>query len=184
MNAALRASTTRQAQEAERSRSHPMSVHNVMWRINCSAIDDDRVVDAAFAWLVGDDTKILVETEKSWHGATQRLLTSRSERRKASTSALARLGQPLLSKIAEDKNWLESRIDDDRVLHIRLDLAKLALGEMVLTEANASRPSVKGQIKLEVYPKQDSIEIAQTVLRKAGKEAAVNGWNGVHPERL
>jgi RNA binding exosome subunit len=161
-----------------------MSVHNVSWRINCSAIDDDAVVDAAFAWLVGVDTKVRVEHEKSWHGATQRLLTCRFERRKASTTALARLGEPLLTKLSENQQWLESRIDEDRVLHIRLDLAKLTMGEMVLTGPNTSRLSIKGQIKLEVYPNQDSIEIAQAVLRKAAKEAAVNGWIGVHPERL
>ncbi len=157
-----------------------MSVHNVAWRINCSAIDDVAIVDAAFAWLLGDDSKVSVEIEKSWHGASQRLLTCRFERRRASMNALARLGEPLLRKISDDRQWLESRIDEDRVLHIRLDLAKLTMGRMVLTEAAASRPSVKGQIKLEVYPKQDAIEIAQTVLLKASKEAKVNGWNGVH----
>ncbi len=160
-----------------------MSVHSLTWRVNCSAIDDLEVVRDACEWLVGAGTESKEEVTRSWHGAEQMIWTCRIENRGPATVGIARIGTELLHRLAEDRSWLEDRIDEDRNLHLRLDLATLATGRVALAGPADAGSSVKGRIKLAVYPNQEPLEIAQEVLRSALRTAEENGWRGVHPDR-
>jgi len=159
-----------------------VSVHSVAWRINCSAIDDEDIVKDALSWLVGEDAVIEEEVSRSHHGATQRLLKVRIEKRRASTEVIARLGTPLLSSLTEDEGALTGRIDEERVLHLRLDLGALACGKMQLLESVGSGAAVKGRIKLEVYPTQSPIDIARELLNASIAIAENRGWIGIHDD--
>ena len=61
------------------------------------------------------------------------------------------------------ENGLDCRVDEGKFLHVRLKLEKLVQGKGGV--AQDSHESVaKGKFKLEVYPGQDSIEVAENLL--------------------
>jgi RNA binding exosome subunit len=61
------------------------------------------------------------------------------------------------------ENGLDERIDDDKFLHIRLSLGRLVQGIGVLS-MNKDEPVAKGKFKLEVYPGQEPIDVAEKIL--------------------
>ena len=54
-------------------------------------------------------------------------------------------------------------MDDDNVIHIRLDLLELLAGKVSLT-VPGDRPTVKGRAKLEVYPGDEPMDVATETL--------------------
>ena len=64
------------------------------------------------------------------------------------------------------KMGIESRMDDSKFLHARLDLQKFVAGEHVLASRARSRHSVKLRIKIECYPGQEIIDEATTLLNR------------------
>ena len=67
---------------------------------------------------------------------------------------------------------LASRLDEDNVIHIRLDLNDLLAGKVTLT-VPGDRPTVKGKAKLEVYPGDIAMDVAISTIEKA-KNAILN----------
>ena len=59
------------------------------------------------------------------------------------------------------------------MLHIRLDISSLVSGSIELSQGSGEQ--VKGRIKLEVYPGQDSIENAREMLSAAAIKADAEG---------
>ena len=57
---------------------------------------------------------------------------------------------------------MESRIDEDKFLHLRIDLAALSrgVGELSLDK---DVMVAKGRFKLEVYPGQSEYEVARSI---------------------
>ena len=64
------------------------------------------------------------------------------------------------------KDELDSRMDEDNVIHIRLDLLELLAGRISLT-VPGDRPTVKGRAKLEVYPGNEPMDVAKETLDDA-----------------
>ena len=93
-------------------------------------------------------------------------------KKKAAKLSLSHLGADFLLQLAKSEN-LESRIDDNNTLHVRLSLQSLASGSIELPSGYEEQ--VKGRIKLEVYPGQKPKEIAHSMLVKAAEIAQDEG---------
>ena len=146
-----------------------MGVHHVSRQSTASGVEDEYIHAAALSWLVGDEDAITIERMNSYHGSPVHLVTAELKRRGKATKSLSRLGCEVLESL---KSELGSRLDDDNVIHIRLDLIDLIGGKLSLT-VPGERPTVKGRAKLEVYPGDVAIDVAMSTLEDA-KNAALN----------
>ncbi len=140
-----------------------MGVHHVSWKSTASGLEDEYIHAAALSWLVGDDDAVEIERMDSYHGSAIHIVSAELKRRGQATKSLSRLGVEVLNQL---KSELTSRMDDDNVIHIRLDLLELLAGRISLT-VPGDRPTVKGRAKLEVYPGQDVFTVAIETLDKA-----------------
>ncbi|HJM24255.1 MAG TPA: RNA-binding domain-containing protein [Candidatus Thalassarchaeaceae archaeon] len=152
--------------EVTKTSGEVMGLHGGEWRIHASAVDDSKVISDALSWLSGGESEIICQKEKSALGAPMQTISVKMKSKQAMLS-LGRVEMDSLSSILEV--GLESRIDDDKFLHIRLDLGRLVQGEGVVSQ-NSKIPSAKGKFKLEVYPGQEAIDVAEKLI-----ERLVNG---------
>ena len=127
------------------------------WKSTASGLEDEYIHAAALSWLVGNDDAVEIERMNSYHGSAIHIISAELKRRGQATKSLARLGEEVLSQL---KNELTSRMDEDNVIHIRLDLLELIAGRISLT-VPGDRPTVKGRAKLEVYPGDEPMDVAQ-----------------------
>jgi len=135
----------------------------VSWKSTASGLEDEYIHAAALSWLVGDDDAVEIERMDSYHGSPIHIVSADLKRRGQATKSLSRLGVEVLNQL---KSELTSRMDDDNVIHIRLDLLELLAGRITLT-VPGDRPTVKGRAKFEVYPGQDVFTVAIETLDKA-----------------
>ena len=140
-----------------------MGVHHVSWKSTASGLEDEYIHAAALSWLVGDDDAIEIERMNSYHGSAIHIVSAELKRRAQATKSLARLGVFVLRQL---KDELDSRMDEDNVIHIRLDLLELLAGRISLT-VPGDRPTVKGRAKLEVYPGNEPMDVAKETLDDA-----------------
>ena len=133
------------------------------WKSTASGLEDEYVHAAALSWLVGNDEAVEIERMNSYHGSAIHIISAELKKRGQATKSLARLGGSVLSQL---KNELDSRMDDDNVIHIRLDLLELLAGRISLT-VPGDRPTVKGRAKLEVYPGNEPMDVAKETLDDA-----------------
>ena len=136
-----------------------MSVHRGEWRVHASAVDDIQVIEDSLAWLCGDGVSISTLKEKSTLGAPMYTITA-SMTSKQSMFSLARLERISIEGILD--SGVESRIDDDKFLHLRIDLAALSRGKGEVT-LDKDTMVAKGRFKLEVYPGQSVYEVARSI---------------------
>ncbi len=137
-----------------------MGLHGGEWRIHASAVDECEVIEDAVSWLSGGSSEISVHKEKSALGAPMQTISVKMKGKQA-LSSLARLENESLVSIIE--NGLDGRVDEDKFLHVRLKLERLVQGRGVLSQ-DSHESVAKGKFKLEVYPGQDSIEVAEKLL--------------------
>jgi len=137
-----------------------MSVHRGEWRVHASAVDDIRVIEDSLAWLCGDEVDISTQKEKSTLGAPMYTISANMTA-KQSRFSLKRLESESITQILD--LGLESRIDHDKYLHLRLDLEALAMGK-VQVSLDKDTTIAKGKFKLEVYPGQAAAEVARNLL--------------------
>ena len=133
------------------------------WKSTASGLEDEYIHAAALSWLVGNDDAVEIERMDSYHGSPIHIVSADLKRRGQATKSLSRLGVEVLNQL---KSELTSRMDDDNVIHIRLDLLELLAGRITLT-VPGDRPTVKGRAKFEVYPGQDVFTVAIETLDKA-----------------
>ncbi len=144
-----------------------MGLHHVSWQSTASGLEDEYIHAAALAWLVGDDEAVEIERTNSYHGSVIHVIRAELKRRSQATKSLARLGVETLNSL---KNQLETRMDENNVIHVRLDLLDLLAGRIKLT-LPGERPTLKGRAKLEVYPGEVASEVALQTLEKAISDA-------------
>ncbi len=137
-----------------------MGLHGGSWRIHASAVDDIDLIAEALAWLSGDDSVIDVEKGKSALGAPQATLIA-SLSKKGALKSLGRLSVDSLENLLEE--GLDSRIDDEKVLHLRISISDLVRGEAVLCDGNDG-PVAKGRFKIEGYPGDDIVVLATDMM--------------------
>ena len=140
-----------------------MGLHSAMWRVHASAVDDVGLLEQSLHWLVGDDCELTVESGKSSHGSHQTTIEATTKRKKFALGALARLGEGALRGLLEE--GVARRIDDEKVLHIRIRLSDLVRGEVSIVSDDDSVATAKGQFKIESYPGSEPSEIISETIR-------------------
>jgi len=160
LNGMLRISAVMERIQDASSSGMGMSLHGGEWRIHASAVDECQVIEDAMSWLSGGSSEIVVHKEKSALGAPMQTISVKMKGRQA-LSSLARLENDSLVSMLE--NGLGGRVDEDKFLHVRLKLDSLVQGQGVVSQ-DSRESVVKGRFKLEVYPGQDSIEVAENLL--------------------
>ena len=136
-----------------------MSVHRGEWRVHASAVDDIRVIEDSLTWLCGDKVSISTQKEKSTLGAPMYTISS-SMTAKQSMFSLGKLQRQSIERILE--SGVDMRIDEDKFLHLRIDLAALSMG-MGRVSLDKDTMVAKGRFKLEVYPGQSANEVAKSI---------------------
>ena len=144
-----------------------VGLHRITWRATCSALTNVDAVADGLAWLVGDDEAVTLDRSTSYHGPDIVLIEASMKKKKAALLSLARLGQANLQRLDEE---LDLRLDEQHVLHFRLDMNRFINGEMTLAEV-ASTGQIKGQAKIEVYPGQSAQEQVRLCLQEAAEFA-------------
>ena len=139
-----------------------MSLHGGEWRIHASAVDDGKVIEDALSWLSGSLSDILVHKENSTLGAPMKTISVKMKGKQAELS-LKKMEEESLDFLIE--NGVGNRVDKDKFLHIRLRLDRLVQGRAVVSK-NSDEPVAKGKFKLEVYPGQEAIVVAEDFLMR------------------
>tara|TARA_B100001250_G_scaffold20986_2_gene17759 strand:- start:4779 stop:5249 length:471 start_codon:yes stop_codon:yes gene_type:complete len=137
-----------------------MGLHGGEWRIHASAVDECNVIEDSLIWLSGGTSEIVVHKEKSTLGAPMQTIGVKMKGKQA-LSSLGRLENESLVSMID--NGLDRRVDEDKFLHVRLKLERLVQGQGVISD-NSQESVAKGKFKLEVYPGQDSVEVAENLL--------------------
>ena len=149
-----------------------MAVHNVTWNATSSGVGSTQAIEDAINWLTGGLAEVSKEKVKSYHGARMTMLRAQIKQKKAAKQSISHLGPELLEKLSQSAD-LNKRIDDEKVLHIRLDISSLVSGSIELSDGSGEE--IKGRIKLEVYPGQDSVSNAREMLITAAAKASAEG---------
>ena len=149
-----------------------LPVHSVSWTVLASGVSHIERISAALAWLSGAPGQVTVEKTRSFHGSAMHIVSVLLDKRGAARAGVTRLGEDLLSELQEE---LAERIDEDNVLHVRLDLSALVSGRIAPSASGAADDVVKGRIKLEVYPGSTPVEVANSLLRAAAVNASERG---------
>ena len=144
-----------------------MGIHHISWQSTASGVEDEYIHASALSWLVGNEEAVEIERMNSYHGSPIHLVTAELKRRGQATKSLSRLGKEALEFL---ELQFDKIIDEDNVIHIRLDLHDLLAGKVTIT-GPGEKPTVKGRAKLEVYPGNDVMDIAS--------ETIANAINGV-----
>ena len=127
-------------------------------------MDDLEIIQSAMKQLSAVNSEVSWEKSKSYHGSPQTILEMRINSKKNAKQSLELLGKSLLNQLVE--NGIESQIDDDKNLHIRLSLSSLVAGKLRLAEGSEWTSAVKGKYKIESYPGQDPGEVLLELISK------------------
>ena len=137
-----------------------MGLHGGAWRVHSSAVDDTEIIRQSLSWLCGSGVQVSMNYDKSSIGAKMCVFECKMKSREAEES-LMRIDRESIRTILHEN--LDARVDEEKNLHVRLDLSKLVRGEAKLSEHH--NPSVvKGKFKLEVYQGQEATKIAEELL--------------------
>ncbi|MDG1533246.1 MAG: RNA-binding domain-containing protein [Candidatus Thalassarchaeaceae archaeon] len=134
-----------------------MSLHSAVWRVHCSAVDDLNLIEKALLSLSKGNGEVIQEKSKSHHGAPQTTLELTITRKKIARESLLGLGREVLENLIEGD--ITTFIDEDKTLHLRLDIDELVQGNMKIATGNSRKIGVKGKFKIEAYPGQNPEEI-------------------------
>ena len=127
-------------------------------------MDDLEIIQSAMKQLSAVNSEVSWEKSKSYHGSPQTILEMRINNKKNAKKSLELLGKSLLNQLVE--NGIESQIDDDKNLHIRLSLSSLVAGKLRLAEGSEWTSAVKGKYKIESYPGQEPSEVLLELISK------------------
>ena len=127
-------------------------------------MDDLEIIQSAMKQLSAVNSEVSWEKSKSYHGSPQTILEMRINNKKNAKQSLELLGKSLLNQLVE--NGIESQIDDDKNLHIRLSLSSLVAGKLRLAEGSEWTSAVKGKYKIESYPGQEPSEVLLELISK------------------
>ena len=113
--------------------------------------------------MVGDSEITKSEQTTSYSGSKIHLISANVKNKGKATKSISRLGTDALNKILME---LDSRLDEDNCIHVRLDLLALLSGKVVVTSPGRHQ-TVKGKFKLEVYPGKSPMEVATSTIETA-----------------
>ncbi len=134
-----------------------MSLHSAVWRVHCSAVDDLNLIEEALLSLSNGKGEVIHEKSKSYHGAPQTTLELTISRKKNARESFLGLGQEVLQTMMNED--IATYIDQDKNLHLRLDIDELVQGNVRIAKGTTRKIGVKGKFKIEAYPGQNPEEI-------------------------
>ncbi|MDP6200137.1 MAG: RNA-binding domain-containing protein [Candidatus Poseidonia sp.] len=152
-----------------------MGLHRISWRATATALSNLDAIAEGLAWLVGNADDVELDRTASYHGPEVVLIDAGTANKKRALASLAQLGERNIQNLLES---LEHRLDEQHVLHFRLELNALVDGEVVLADSSGT-PTVKGQAKFEVYPGQPAADQILETIQRALKMAREKGRDGV-----
>ena len=139
-----------------------MSLYSAVWRVHCSAVDDLGLIENALLSLSNGQGEVIHEKSKSYHGAPQTLLELTISRKKNAKESFLSLGREVLETIIEGD--IATYIDEDKTLHLRLDIDELVQGNVRIATGSTRKIGVKGKFKIEAYPGQNPEEIVSSLI--------------------
>lgn len=140
-----------------------MAIHHLSWQATASALEDEEVIARAIDWLTGGEQDIIIEGEKSHHGALMHRISCKISKKSAAVKSIPLLGVGPLEEILDS---LERRIDEENVLHIRLGLDALTRAEIEIADPK-KQSTLKCRIKLQVWPGENSLDVARNLIQGA-----------------
>ncbi len=149
-----------------------LPIHRIEWTVHASGVSDIDVIADSLSWLIGDEEFVDVEKTQSYHNTPMYIVHAEAKKKSDARRSLPRLGKSLLDELAKN---IEGRIDEGNWLHLRLKLDELVRGNPSLTNPHDPCESVKGRVKLEVYPGDNVEEVARRLLNEAAKIATRKG---------
>lgn len=153
------------------TRRRSVPIHSITYALHASAVDDIEAINSAMKWLIDDLEPIQSYRQRSHHGADMQVYEIRLMRSGMARQALARLGPKVLSQISKT---LQTKIDKNRVLHVRLSLDALVRGQVALSLKSGS--IIKIRAKLRVHSNEDPVEIGLALIEAAIERAERMGW--------
>ena len=141
-----------------------MGLHSVSWSVNVSALDQMKLIEDSLRWIAGEKSSIEITKDKSFHGAKQYYIAAKNNNKKDSQKSLERLGGEVLREILE--LGVQTRVDENKLFHIRLELSELVRGEVSLANEKTVSSTVKGKFKIESYPGDSTIEVISNLIEE------------------
>ena len=120
-------------------------------------LQDIDLVNQALEWLT--ETEWNVDMTTSYHGPRVAMLTTQIKKNKQIDSFVEKL-QPHHTTILSE---LSARLDDNNVIHLRLNLEAVIGQRVELMTPTDQNPVIKIRIKLAVYPGQKVESIASDI---------------------
>ena len=134
-----------------------MGILHVHAAATAHELQDIDLVTQALEWLT--ETEWNVDMTTSYHGPRVAMLSTQIKKNKQIDSFVIKL-QPHHATILSE---LDARLDENNVIHLRLNLESV-IGQMVeLISSTDSDPVIKIRIKLAVYPGQEVEAIAADI---------------------
>ena len=134
-----------------------MGILHVHAAATAHELQDIDLVTQALEWLT--ETEWNVDMTTSYHGPRVAMLSTQIKKNKQIDSFVEKL-QPHHATILSE---LDARLDENNVIHLRLNLESV-IGQMVeLISSTDSDPVIKIRIKLAVYPGQEVEAIAADI---------------------
>ena len=134
-----------------------MGILHVHAAATAHELQDIDLVTQALEWLTESEWNVDMTT--SYHGPRVAMLSTQIKKNKQIESFVEKL-QPHHADILSE---LDARLDENNVIHLRLNLES-AIGKKVkLISSNDSDPVIKIRIKLAVYPGQEVEAIAADI---------------------
>lgn len=149
-----------------------LPIHRLEWTVHASGVSDIDVIADSLSWLIGDEEFVEVEKTQSYHNTPMYIIHAEAKKRSDARRSLPRLGKSLLDELSKS---IEGRIDEENWLHLRLKLDDLVCGNPTLTNPHDPCESVKGRVKLEVYPGDVVEDVARRLLTEAAEIATRKG---------
>ena len=115
------------------------------------------LVNEALEWLT--ETEWSADVTTSYHGPKVAMLSTQIKKKKEIEAFLLKLKPHHKTLLSE----LDTRLDENNVVHFRLCLESVIGQGIVLAKPQQKIPVIKVRIKLALYPGQEIQSIAQNV---------------------
>ena len=136
---------------------HLMGILHVHAAATAHELQDIDLVTQALEWLTETDWNVDMTT--SYHGPKVAMLSTQIKKNKQLESFTQKLEPHHATLLSE----LDSRLDENNVLHLRLNLESVLAQKIELIQSSENAPVIKVRIKLAVYPGQDVEAIAAEI---------------------
>ena len=134
-----------------------MGILHVHAAATAHELQDIDLVTQALEWLTESEWNVDMTT--SYHGPRVAMLSTQIKKNKQIESFVEKL-QPHHAEILSE---LDARLDENNVIHLRLNLESAIGHKVKLISSNDSDPVIKIRIKLAVYPGQEVEAIAADI---------------------